>query len=346
MSKSVKWLIAALIAITASSVVAMVLMIARRPDTDDEDKAVKAPSRLSVKNGRKLITLDQQTQTQEHIDVTAPNPTSMRAESRGTAVLLPVNDLATLRNNYVAARAKLERVGVDLALSKSSYDRVKTLYEQNQNMSFKAMQDAEATYRNNQAQVRAAELDAKLQVDTVRQRWGGVVADWITGDKGVLEPVLEQREFLVQVTFPPGEVGKPAAALSLTTPGKQLVQARLVSPFPEVSPQIQGVSFLYLAPSRPGLAVGMNLVAFVPIGEPLRGIVVSQSAIVWWQGKAWAYEQVSPTTFARREVPTDNPVSGGYFVPAANLAPETKIVMVGAQTLLSEEFRSEIQQQD
>jgi hypothetical protein len=346
MSKSVKWLIAALIAITASSVVAMVLMIARRPDTDDEDEAVKAPLRVSVKNGRKLITLDQQTQTQEHIDVRAPKPTSMRAESRGTAVLLPVNDIATLRNNYVAARAKLERAGVDLALSKSSYERTKTLYEQNQNMSLKALQDAEATYRNNQAQVRAAELDAKVQVDTVRQRWGGVVAGWITGDKGVLEPVLEQREFLVQVTFPPGEVGKPAATLSLTTPGKQFVQARLVSSFPEVSPQIQGISFLYLVPGRPGLAVGMNLVAFVPIGEPLRGMVVPQSAIVWWQGKAWMYEQLSPTTFARREVPTDNPVSGGYFVPAANLASETKIVTVGAQTLLSEEFRSEIQQQD
>lgn len=346
MSKSVKWLIAALIAITASSVIAMVLMVAHRPDTDDEEEVVKAPSRVTVKDGRKLITLDQQTQTQGHMAVAVPKQTSMRAELHGTAMVLPVNDLASLRNNYFAARAKLERAGVDLAVSKSSYDRVKTLYEQNQNMSFKAMQDAEAAYRNNQSQARAAELEAKVQVDTVRQRWGGVVADWITGDKGLLEPILEQREFLVQVTFPPGEVGKPAAALSLTTPGKQFVQARLVSPFPEVSPQIQGISFLYLAPSRPGLAVGMNLVALVPIGEPRRGIVIPQSAVVWWQGKAWAYEQVSPTTFARREVPTDNPVSSGYFVPAASLAPETKLVIVGAQALLSEEFRSEIQQQD
>jgi hypothetical protein len=346
MSKSVKWLIAALIAITASSVVAMVLMIARRPDTDDEDEVVKAPSRVAVKNGRKVINLDQQAQTQEHMTVTVPKQTSMRAELHGTAMVLPVNDLASLRNNYVAARAKVERAGVDLAVSESSYDRVKTLYKQNQNMSFKAMQDAEATYRNNQAQVRAAELEAKLQVDTARQRWGGVVADWITGDKGVLEPVLEQREFLVQVTFPPGEVGKPPAALSLPAPGKQLVQARFVSPFPQVSPQIQGISFLYRVSSRPGLAVGMNLVALVPIGEPLRGIMIPHSAIVWWQGKAWAYEKVSPTTFARREVPTDNPVTGGYFVPAASLAPETKLVIVGAQALLSEEFRSEIQQQD
>ncbi|MBZ5512876.1 MAG: hypothetical protein LAN70_17150 [Acidobacteriia bacterium] len=346
MSKSVKWLIAALVAITAASVVAMVFMIARRPDTDDEDEVVKAPSRVAVKNGRRVINLDQQTQTEEHIAVTEPAPTSMRAELRGTAMVLPVSDLATLRNNYVAARAKVERAGVDIALSKSSYERIKTLYEQNQNMSLKAKQDAEATYRSNQAQARAAELDAKLQVDTVRQRWGGVVADWIAGDKPVLEPVLEQRDFLVQVIFPPGEVGKPPAGLSLAMPGKQLVQARFVSPFPQVSPQIQGISFLYLVSSRPGLAVGMNLVALVPVGESLRGIVVPQSAIVWWQGKAWAYEQVSPTTFARREVPTDTPVSGGYFVPAASLALKTKLVIVGTQALLSEEFRSEIQQQD
>jgi hypothetical protein len=257
-----------------------------------------------------------------------------------------VNDLATLRNSYAAARAKVDRARVDNAVSKSSYDRIKTLYEQNQNMSFKAMQEAEATYRNNQAQVRAAELEAKLQVDTVRQRWGSVVADWVARDRPVVETLLEQREFLVQVTFPPGEVAKPSETLSLVTQGKQLVEARFVSPFPEVNPQVQGISLLYVVSGRQGFAVGMNLVALVPIGETLHGVVIPQRAIVWWQGKAWAYEQVSPTTFVRREVPTDNPVSAGYFVPAASFAPSTKFVIVGAQALLSEEFRSEIQQQE
>lgn len=350
MSKSAKWLVGILVSLTVVSIVFAVFTAAHRGDKDeeeeDQEESVKTPSHVSVENGNTVITLDQQTQRREGIRVASVTQTSMRAELRGAAVLLAVTDLATLRNSYVAARTKFERDQVDLSVSRNQYERTKTLYAQNQNMSLKAMQDAEATYRNNQAQVSADEQEAKLQLDTVRQRWGGVLADWIAGNRPILDPVLEQREFLVQVTFPPGEVAKPPATLSLTTPGNRLVQARFISPLPQVNPQIQGISFLYLVPDRTGLAVGMNLVVLVPVGQRLDGALVPGSAIVWWQGKAWAYVESPANTFTRREVPTDNPVSGGHFVPGSTFPPATKLVTAGAQALLSEEFRSQLKAED
>jgi hypothetical protein len=96
-----------------------------------------------------------------------------------------------------------------------------------------------------------------------------------------LEPILEQREFLAQEIFPPGEVAKPPATLSLTTPGNQSVQARLISTLPQVNAQIQGISFLYVVPGGTGLAVGMNLVVLVPVGQRLEGTVVPETSIVW-----------------------------------------------------------------
>ncbi len=48
----------------------------------------------------------------------------------------------------------------------------------------------------------------------MRQRWETVVASWIEKDSPILKSVLEQREFLAQV-FPPDEVAKPPARLSL-----------------------------------------------------------------------------------------------------------------------------------
>ncbi len=348
MSKSAKWLVGILIALTVVSVAVVVFTTAHRGDKDEEDQeeSVKTPSHVSVENGSTVIILDQQTQGREGIRVAPVTRASMRAELRGTAVLLAVNDLATLRNNYVAARTKLQRDQVDLSVSRSQYERTKTLYEENQNMSLKAMQDAEATYRNNQAQVSADVQEAKLQLDTVRQRWGGVIADWIASNRSILDSALEQREFLAQVIFPPGEVAKPPATLSLTTPGNRLVQARFISPLPQVNQQIQGISFLYLVPDQTGLAVGMNLVVLVPVGPRLNGTVVPESAIVWWQGKAWAYLESPANTFTRREVPTDNPLSSGHFVPGSTFPPATKLVTAGAQALLSEEFRSQLKAED
>jgi len=347
MSKSVKWLVGVLIIVTAISIIAVVFMAAHRPDTDeDEEEAVKTPSQVSVRDGRTVITLNPQTQAREGIHVAPLNMTSMHTELRGTAVLLPVNELATLCNNYVAASTKLQRARVDLAVSKSEYERVRTLYEQDQNMSLRAMQAAEATYRTNQAQIEADEQDTKLQLDMVRQRWGAVVANWIERQSPMLERILEQDEFMAQVIFPPGEVAKAPAKLPLQLSGHKFVEASYVSPLPQVNPQVQGISFLYLVPARPGLAVGMNLAVLVPVGRKVGGAVVPQSAMVWWQGKGWSYEQTSRTTFVRREVPTKNPVNGGYFVPNREFTPETRLVVEGAQALLSQEFRSQIQGSD
>jgi hypothetical protein len=347
MSKSAKWLVAVLGAITAASVVAVVFMAAQRAGEDEQDaeESVRTPSHVSVRDGRTVITLDPDTQTREGIRVVPLAQTSMRAQLRGTAILLAATDLAAVRNNYVAGRARLEREQVDLHVFSSQYERVKTLYQQNENMSLKAMEDAEAAFRGSQAQVKADEQDVRLQLNTAGQRWGAVVADWVASGGPVLERILEQRECLVQLVFPPGEIAAPPATVSLAAPANHLVQARFVSPFPQVDPQIQGVSFLYRVPNRPGLAAGMNLVAFVPVGQLLHGTVIPASALVWWQGRAWAYEAVSPDTFARREVPTGSPVAGGYFVSGGTFAPGARLVIAGAQALLSEEFRSQIQQE-
>ena len=347
MSRSARWLIGILVLTTALSIAAVVWMVAaNHPDVDeDAQQAVNAPSHVSAQNGLTVVTLDAQTQAREGIRVAPLRDTSMRHELRGTAVLMTVSELATLRTSYVAARARLDRDRVDVSTSRSEYERTKTLYEDNQNMSLKAMQDAEAAYRNNRTQLTADEQDANLQLDSARRRWGGAAADWISRDSPSLNAVLGQRELLAQVIFPPGEVANAPASLSLIAPGNGIVRARLVSALPQVNPQIQGISFLYLVPNRPGLAVGMNLAVLVPVGLPVKGVVVPDSAIVWWQGRAWVYEATTANTFTRREVSTDNPIRGGYFVPDAGFSRGTNLVTAGAQALLSEEFRSQIQQE-
>lgn len=345
-TKPIKWLVGTLIALTAISIVSVVYVSANHPDTDeDEQEAVKAPSHVSVQNGVTIISLDAATQAREGIRVEPLTESSRRTELRATSLILSVNVLAGLRNGYVAARTKVERDRVDLATSQSQYQRVKTLYEQNQNMSLQAMQSDEGAYRNNQAQVTADEQDANLQMDTIRQNWGSVVEKWVSSNSPTLDAILDQREFLAQVVFPPGEVAAAPRILSITIPGNQSIKAQLVSSLPQVNPQIQGISYLYLISNRPGLAVGMNLAVLVPVGTPVMGVTIPESAVVWWQGKAWVYDATSPTTFTRRYVPTENPVGGGYFVPGSTFTSGMKFVTAGAQALLSEEFRSQIQQE-
>jgi hypothetical protein len=340
MKKSMKWFVTALLLVAAAVVIAAVFAPAKHSDADQRHKeAVASPAHLSDHNGLAVINLDLQGQRRANIRIVRLKPTSMRTELSATAVVLAVGGLAATRNNYVAAaRTKLERDQAHLIVLHSQYQRVKQLYEENQNMSLKAMQDAETAYGDSKAQLAIDKQDAGLQLDVVRQSWGSVVTDWIAQNKPILEAILQQQDFLVQVVFPPGEVATPPRTLYLHLPSGHFVASRFVSPFPQVNLEIQGISFLYLVPARPGLAIGMNLVVSVPVGQSLHGTLIPGDAVVWSHANAWVYEETSPSTFTRRMVPTGNPLPDGYFVSGDTFAPGAKIVTSGAQALLSEEL--------
>ncbi|MBI1929785.1 hypothetical protein HYR99_36740 [Candidatus Poribacteria bacterium] len=104
------------------------------------------------------------------------------------------------------------------------------------------------------------------------------------------------------------------------------------------------MSFFYHTPQTPGLLPGMNVLAYLPAGPPVEGVIVPASATVWWQGKAWAYMQKEPERFVRREVSTEAPVKDGWFV-AKDFSAGARLVVSGAQLLLSEEFHSQIQEE-
>jgi hypothetical protein len=78
---------------------------------------------------------------------------------------------------------------------------------------------------------------------------------------------------------------------------------------------------------------------------PLDGIEIPGSAVVWWTGRAWVLLRTDTDTFTRHEIPTDVPApGGGFIVPVQRLPhPVSELVAQGAQVLLSEEFRAQIE---
>jgi hypothetical protein len=69
--------------------------------------------------------------------------------------------------------------------------------------------------------------------------------------------------------------------------------------------------------------------------------VVPRPAVVRQAGKPWVYVQTSHEVFARRPVALEESAGDGWFTQS--LSPGDRVVITGAQTLLSEEFKSQIQ---
>jgi len=76
------------------------------------------------------------------------------------------------------------------------------LFDNNQNISEKALQSAEGSLRTLEWDERTAEQQLNLQASVTEQQWGNVVAKWAMHGSPELERVLGMRETLLQVTLP------------------------------------------------------------------------------------------------------------------------------------------------
>lgn len=311
-------------------------------DTDEEHPASAAsastqpPAQMSFENGQATLTLDQQTQKRMGIEVATLTATVTRAQAAVPAVVLSTQDLATFRNGYVATMSQIEKDRVDIDVAQKEYSRLKTLFDNNQNVSEKALEAADGSLQSLQADQHAAEQQLNLQGAIADQQWGSVVAGWAVNGSPELQRALAMREILLQVTLPFGPDYEARPTISVEIPGGTSREATLISPFPRVDPRIQGRSFLYVTSPQPDFTPGVNLLAHVAVGKTMRGVILPTSAVVWSEGKAWAYVQTAANEFSRRELATDIPVENGYFVSSVFSA-GTKVVSRGAQSLLSEE---------
>ncbi len=336
------------------------------------EESEKPPSRVSVQQGETVITLDQAAQSKTGIAVSSLKQTTHQEEIRAYGTVLDLQNLGTLhrnlldsrknvadlQNSYATAAALLDKTKASAEASQKEYERLKLLYEDNRNISEKALQAGEVTWRSDESNSRAAiqglhaseealrtgKQSLNVLQDTLHQQWGAVISGWILQGSPAFERLSQGMDVLIQVTLPLG-VGIPSTPKSIriqTSAGKTIT-ANFVSSSPRSDPRIQGMSFLYLSPSQPDMLPGMNILAYLPAGQMLQGFLIPNSALLWWQGTTWVYVQKDTTHFVRRQIVTDFPVNDGWFV-RKGLAKTDRIVTRGAGQILSAEFRSQIQE--
>jgi hypothetical protein len=309
----------------------------------DRERAVKAPLRVTANNGVTIITIDEETQRHSGImsDVLAAAPHQEQIRAYGT--VLDIARLTELSNRYAGARAQIQTAQAKVALSRVEFDRATKLYNDQKAVSEAQMQSAQAVFAADQANLMAAQAQIRSLTAEAYQDWGSAIGKSLVDGSPTIERLIERQDFLLQITLPPGVVLTAPPATATIENGKDTrAQITFVSPATHIDPKIQGITFFYATPADSGVLPGMNVLAFLPTGKTVDGVAIPASAVVWWQDRAWVYRRTDPDKFVRVEIATDLPApDGGYIV--ANLPQGIQIVTGGAQLLLSEEFRSQIQ---
>lgn len=343
-----KWLKSTLAIIVLAGISALIIVAFMKGHNgskleSEQESRVKALHRVSTQGGETVITIDKATRIKSAIVVTLLKPVSHQEEIRAYGMVLELQSLVDLHNSYAVAKAQLEKDKASLESSSKAYERLKILHEDNRNISDKNLQTAQAIWRSDEANVHAAQETLNTLYATVQQQWGDVIFQWMSNESPSFERLVKKQDILIQITLPSDTNLLSASQTALVQAlNKTLVTAKFLSQSPHTDSRIQGMSFFYIVPVHNGLLPGMNMLAYLQNGPEVTGVVVPASAVVWLQGKAWLYLQKNEDHFIRREISTETPVKDGWFVSKGLLAGD-RIVVGGAQLLLSEEFSSQIQ---
>ncbi|HVA41161.1 MAG TPA: hypothetical protein VNF49_10895, partial [Candidatus Binataceae bacterium] len=236
----------------------------------------------------------------------------------------------------VGARATLDA-------SRAEYTRARLLHSEKQNISLKDFQTAQAKFQSDQAQF-------NLLSQRLADEWGGAIAAITPAARAaMIDALIKRAAAIIRVAVPPGKslANLPARAEITMLGYSHPLAAHSIWYAPTVDPNLQGQGFMLHVeaqgfPLRPGAAATARLESSA---ASERGVVVPSAAVVRMGDASWAYVQTAPTRFERRAIPMRAPVAEGWFV-SGGFAAGDRVVVTGAQALLSEEFKSQIQVQD
>jgi|YelNatPaOPRAMG01_1025707.scaffolds.fasta_scaffold02292_12 multidrug efflux pump subunit AcrA (membrane-fusion protein) len=292
----------------------------------------------------------------------APWPSLGQALARGAVLgavfprLSPAERL-TLTDRLNAARAELESAEAALAASAAALDRARKLNADNQNMSDRQLQEAEARFHTEEARAAAANATVRAlesglapgaaPVPLVADQGGEVVEILARPGESVEsgQPLIRLARFdclLAHVALPPGESAiQPPDRARVVVLGHEdrPLAGQLLSRGTAVDPSAPGQPLVYRV-AAPGLHLrpGMPVAAFLPVpGQRLEGAIAPPEAIIRQDGYAWIYAASGERRFERRRVQLLRRVERGWVV--SGIPPQSKVVVSGAQVLLSEELK-------
>ena len=97
-----------------------------------------------------------------------------------------------------------------------------------------------------------------------------------------------------------------------------------------------GKTWLLHSPSL-GLSSNSPVIVILETKEKLSGVEINESSIIRFAGKSWIYIQRDINQFERIALNTDLTTESGIF--STSIKPTDKIILIGAQTILSEELK-------
>jgi hypothetical protein len=271
---------------------------------------------------------------------------SIEFTAPGTVVDLA--PLLTIRQQYLATLAQQDSANAKYRETDLNLHRTRNLHDQDI-VATRRLQEQQAVWQADKASVSAINYQQQAILASSRLHWGELLTQRFTQSSD--QPItafLQGKKQLISVTLPANNpISNAPAMVYIDAQGKreQAVAASLIDKAPQVDPINLGKRVFYQLENQT-----------LPFGSPVtvwladnakadHGVLIPETAVVWHLGQAFVFVKNTDTSFSRRSLENFFPTQGGYFV-LATLKTGDEIVITGAQTLLSQELKNLIPNED
>ncbi|MGR9072019.1 MAG: efflux RND transporter periplasmic adaptor subunit [Gammaproteobacteria bacterium] len=313
-------------------------------DTAQEDSGRSARTYLG---GQPVFRIDEELQKMSGIKVSILDAAKYRIELRAYGNALEISPLLALRSRFFDALAEYTTAEANHLQSQQEILRLRGLHR-SEAVSTKKLQQQESRWQADKARLEATRFKLKQIRDEAVLNWGKLIGAWITDPESErLSDWVAGKRALLLVTIP-GDGGSTDEITDIYVhrSGKRSLAkpAQMISASPKSHHLAQGDSYFYETDGddiRPGIRFN----AWIPQRSRLTGVMVPESAVVRHLGQTFAYIETEEDFFTRQAISGLIFTEQGIFVKEG-LSPGDRLVIEGAQTLLSEEFRAQIPDED
>jgi hypothetical protein len=256
--------------------------------------------------------------------------------------VLNIQPLLEIQSHLRIANAKYLAAKVDFSQARKALQRLQNLH-QNQAISTRKLQKQQEVWRSSKTLLDTTRLQKETLQQTLRLNWG----ETLSSDNKHIDSITSGQQVLLSISVPANKIlpqGTENIFAHPTGDRKKAIAAKFISAALQANQLSQGENFFFLA-ANTGLRAGMRITAWIPQPSKLSGVIFPETALLWHLGQAFVYLETQPQTFTRYTISDPIKSPTGFFVQDPDLVGK-KIVVTGAQTLLSEEFRSQIPDED
>ncbi|MES2546443.1 MAG: hypothetical protein V4575_01970 [Pseudomonadota bacterium] len=319
----------------------------------EQEEEIESPSRVAEVQGINVVTLPLATQRNSGIQTAKVASTTFQGEVKSFGHVVSIDRLIEAKAQYIQLQSNIQLARAGSSQKIQQYQRLKTLNDDDKNVSDLAVQESLAAVNSDKNNIHAAELQLKNLQTTVELQWGKELAKIAFSDNLAkhLAGLLNKNNVLVQISLPlnaASPLKNSTIKISPLTESSKPITAVYVSPATTSDSNGFGNTFYYSAPANL-LRIGMRVnVELDPAsGDEAKGVIIPSNAVVWYAGKPWAYfknasgkqadTKNAANDFVRKPISTDTEIDAGWF--NQGIEANSEVVTSGAQLLLSEEFK-------